>query len=95
MYEKGGIVYGKEQLTPRVESAQTTNDYKILLTFTNGEQRIFDATPLLTMKVFKPLQQKSFFASVKVVFGTLQWPQNIDYCPDCLYNESAPAFSKQ
>ena len=78
-------------LGPRVTAVTPTEDYKLLLTFTNGEQRIFDFTPLLGMAVFKPLSNKSFFLSVKVAYGTVIWPQDIDYCPDTLYSESVPA----
>jgi len=75
-------------LGPRVTTVIPTDDYKLLLTFTNGERRIFDAKPLLDMAVFKPLLNKSFFQSVKVAYGTVIWPQDIDYCPDTLYSES-------
>lgn len=77
-------------LGPRVKEATPTEDYKLLLTFTNGEHRIFDARPLLDMSVFKPLANKQFFQSVKVAYGTVIWPQDIDYCPDTLYSESLP-----
>ena len=77
-------------LGPRVTSVTPTDDYKLLLTFTNGEQRVFDAKPLLQDTVFKPLENISFFKSVKVAYGTLLWPQDIDYCPDTLYMQSVP-----
>ena len=77
-------------LGPRVTIATPIDDYKLLLTFTNGERRIFDAKPLLEMSIFKPLANKSFFQSVKVAYGSVMWPQDIDYCPDTLYVESIP-----
>lgn len=77
-------------LGPRVKEVTPTEDYKLLLTFSNGERRIFDAKPLLDMSVFKPLSNKQFFQSVKVAYGTVIWPQDIDYCPDTLYSESLP-----
>jgi hypothetical protein len=66
-------------------------DHKLDLTFDNGERRIFDAEPLLGMKVFKPLENTGFFNSVKVAYGTVVWPDGIDYCPDTLYAESVSA----
>lgn len=78
-------------LGPRVTEAIPVDDYKLLLTFTNGEQRIFDAKPLLEIAMFRPLVNKSFFRSVKVAYGSIIWPQDIDYCPDTLYMESIPA----
>lgn len=77
-------------LGPRVKEVTPTEDYKLLLTFSNGEHRIFDAKPLLGMSVFKPLVNKQFFQSVKAAYGTVTWPQDIDYCPDTLYSESLP-----
>lgn len=80
----------KAPLGPRVRDVTPMENYKLLLTFTNGERRIFDAKPLLAMSVFKPLCNIQFFQSVKVSYGTVSWPQDIDYCPDTLYSESDP-----
>ena len=77
-------------LGPRVLAVTPMEDYKLLLTFTNGERRVFDVNPLLEISVFKPLVNKGLFQSVKVAYGTIIWPQNIDYCPDTLYSESVP-----
>jgi hypothetical protein len=77
-------------LGPRVTSVTPTDDYKLYLTFSNGERRVFDATALLRFPVFKPLENKQFFKSVRVEYGTVAWPQDIDYCPDTLYRESLP-----
>lgn len=77
-------------LGPRVWEVTAMEDYKLLLTFSNGERRIFDAKPLLAMPIFKPLVNKQFFQSVKAAYGTVIWPQDIDYCPDTLYSESCP-----
>lgn len=73
-----------------VTSVTPTDDYKLLLVFDNGEQRIFDATPLLSRKVFSPLREKAFFKRVHVADGTIVWPEDIDYCPDTLYMQSVP-----
>jgi len=79
-----------DTLGPRVVAVMPTDDYKLHLTFTNGEQRIFDVRPLLEMDVFKALINKSLFQMVKVAYGSVLWPQDIDYCPDTLYAESVP-----
>lgn len=77
-------------LGPRVTSVIPNDSYELLITFNNGEQRKFDATPLLDVNVFEPLKNLSFFKTVKVEFGTVVWPQDIDYCPDTLYAQSVP-----
>ena len=77
-------------LGPRVTDVIPNDNYELLLTFDNGERRRFDASQLLSMKVFAPLKNIAFFKTVKVEFGTVVWPQDIDYCPDTLYAQSIP-----
>jgi len=77
-------------LGPRVTAVIPTDNYILHLTFTTGELRMFDVKPLLEMAAFEPLANKSFFQSVTVAYGSVQWPQDIDYCPDTLYKESVP-----
>ena len=81
------IIFG-EPLGPRVASVEPMNNYILRLTFTNGEQRIFDVKPLLSIAAFKPLQNKQRFEAVKIAYGSVFWPDDIDYCPDTLYAES-------
>jgi len=77
-------------LGPRVDSVRPMDDYRLFIAFDNGEHRIFDAKPLLSDGVFSALQNKAFFEMVKVVRGSILWPNDIDYCPDTLYIESIP-----
>jgi hypothetical protein len=83
----GNFIYG-EPIGPRVTGVLPVDDYKLLLEFNNGEKRMFDAKPLLSIKTFHPLINKEFFLSVKAKYGTVIWSDDIDYCPDTLYNES-------
>ena len=83
------IIYG-EPIGPRISEVSPIEDFKLLLTFNNGECRVFDAKELFTFSVFKALQNKAFFEAVKVSSGTILWPNGIDYCPDTLYAESIP-----
>ena len=86
------ILYG-EPLGPRVVQVEPTNDHHLYITFTNGERRVFDATPLLALPAFKPLKNIEFFRRVRTGSGTILWPQDIDYCPDTLYEKSVPIES--
>jgi hypothetical protein len=83
------IIQG-DPLGPRVSAVQPIEDFKLLLTFNNGERRIFDAKPLFALNVFKPLRSKTFFELVKAAYGSILWPDDIDYCPGTLYAESCP-----
>ena len=87
------ILHGKP-LGPRVTSVTPLGDHKLLLTWTNGEKRIFEAHKLLCQSVFKPLKDESFFNNIKIINGTIAWENDIDYCPDTLYIDSIPFHNK-
>jgi len=65
-----------------------TPDFSLRLTFTNGERRLFDVRPYLGKGVFRQLQDYERFSQVRVVAGTVEWPGEIDLCPDTLYEKS-------
>lgn len=75
-------------MNPRVQDVQILGDYKLLLTFTNNEKKIFDIKPYLSYDVYKELRNSEIFNSVKTVDGTIQWTNEADFCPDTLYLES-------
>jgi len=62
--------------------------YKLLITFDNDEQRIFDVEPYLNDSFFAPLRNLATFRSVKVSPISLEWVGGIDLCPDELYYNS-------
>ena len=62
--------------------------YKLLITFDNNEQRIFDLEPYLNDSFFAPLRNPLIFNSVKVNHISVEWPGGIDMCPDELYYNS-------
>jgi hypothetical protein len=75
-------------MNPRISEVFPTNDYKLALLFTNGEQRFYDCSGLLNFGVFKELKEVSYFKQVKVLDGTVVWPHEQDICPDTLYLDS-------
>lgn len=77
-------------LGPRVTSVRAENNYTLIVTFNNDEVREFDAKPLLDVPAFGKLKNPGFFKNVRVAYGTVTWDDDIDYCPDCLYNDSVP-----
>ena len=72
-------------MNPRVKTVTPADDYKLLLTFTNGEHGIYDCPPLLDFGVFQELREESYFQQVAVVDDTVAWPHDQDICPDTLY----------
>lgn len=75
-------------MNPRVIKVSTTNNYQLNLLFSNGEQRVYDCSKLLGFGVFKELKNKHYFTQVRVVDGTVVWPNEQDICPDTLYLDS-------
>lgn len=82
------MIYGREQLLPRVVEVEVQPEYVLLLTFNNGEKKTFDVKPLLTQTVYTPLC--SIFDSARVEYGTVVWPGDIDISPDKLYLQGIP-----
>jgi len=72
-------------MNPRVKDVKPNSDYSLTLTFQNGEVKIFDVKPYLNIGIFKELQDKSLFNSVKPFLGSIQWQNGQDLCPDTLY----------
>ena len=75
-------------MNPRVKEVIPTDDYELILTFTNDEQKIYNCNHLLEFGVFKELQDIEYFKKVSVEYGTVTWPNEQDICPDTLYIDS-------
>lgn len=76
-------------MNPRIVEAIPISDYKLQLTFKNGERGIYDCSPLLDFGIFQELRNENYFKRVKVVHGTVAWPHEQDICPDTLYVDSS------
>ncbi|HHI92810.1 MAG TPA: DUF2442 domain-containing protein [Gammaproteobacteria bacterium] len=72
-------------MNPSVVSVEPRNDYKLIITFDNGEKRVFDATPFLDKGIFIELKDINYFRKVKVAFGSVEWPHEQDFSKDTLY----------
>jgi hypothetical protein len=77
-------------MNPYVKSVQAKDDYCLLLTFENGEKRMFDLKPYLNKGVFKRLQNSASFKTARVVSGSIEWQGEIDLSYDTLYLDSVP-----
>ena len=65
-------------------------DYTLLLTFADGEKKIYDARPLLKKPIYSQLNSLSFFLSAKAEYDTVVWNDDIDIAPEHLYECSKP-----
>ena len=89
MFILNGIVYASEKSENiQILSAKPLDDMMMLLTFSNGEQRLFDAT-ILTGSAFAPLIDEKIFKNCKVVDGIVTWmDEEIDCAPEYMYEHS-------
>jgi len=78
---------------PSAVSVQPLVDYQLLISFENGESKIFDMKPMLKEmqgKWYGELLDPNYFNTVRIGGGSVEWPDEQDVCPDCLYENSTP-----
>ena len=75
---------------PIVIDAKYVSDYKIKVTFDNGEQKIADFSKWLKGEVFEPLKDQNYFRKFFVDGWTISWSNGADVAPETLYLESVP-----
>ena len=73
-----------------VKKVVPLKEYKILLTFEKGTQKIFDMKPYLEYSMYKPLKDVSLFNAVSTNGQTAVWNDDIDIAPETLYEKSVP-----
>jgi hypothetical protein len=71
-----------------VKSAKPLEGYKLQIKFKNGEEKIFDLTPYLTVGKFAELRDIRLFSTVTVKFDSIEWANNLDIDPEFLYANS-------
>lgn len=72
----------------RTISAVPLDGFQVLVTFANGERRLFDLTPYLDHGVFRELRDPALFNSVRPAFDTIEWANGADIAPETLYQQS-------
>ena len=71
-----------------VKSAKPLEGYKLQIKFNNGEEKIFDMNPYLTLGKFAELRDVRLFNSVTVKFDSIEWANHLDIDPEFLYEHS-------
>ncbi len=71
-----------------VVSVKPMPNFQIDLQYKNGERRLFDVRPLLAMKPWNRIARPEIFSLVRVEYGTVVWPGEIDIAPETLYDDS-------
>ncbi len=71
-----------------IVSVQLLDGYRLRLRFEDNAEGVVDISRLVRFEgVFAPLQQRDYFARVRVnpELGTICWPNDADLDPDVLY----------
>lgn len=95
MYIIDDVCYAGEA-TPDIKEKEATvlRGGMLLLTFSTGEQRLFDTT-LLTGAAFEPLKDEKTLADFTIFHGVMTWMNGeIDIAPETMYAESYPYTSR-
>lgn len=79
-----------KMLEPTPKDVIAIDDYKLIITFNNGEKRIYDMKENLKFKFYEKLKNKEVFKNVKIDGINIQWITGEDIAPEELYYGSIP-----
>ena len=72
-----------------VQDVKPLDDGMMLVTFSSGEKRLYDATQLLAFPAFQPLKDEAVFRNPTVEYGVVTWNNGeIDLAPETMYENS-------
>ena len=71
-----------------VVNVEPLDDYCLSLEFENHEKKVFDVKPILGLGLFSQLRDPELFKTVRVVYDSIQWANQLDLDPECLYRSS-------
>ena len=90
MFVVDGIAYaGQPAQDITVTHVKPLADFCMLVTFSTGETRLFDATVLMKSAAFAPLRSTAVFSSPSIDEGVCTWNDGgIDVAPEFMYEHS-------
>ena len=68
-----------------VSKAVYLDNYRIALTFNNGESKIVNLQNELNGTVYAPLRELEYFKNFEIKYNTIEWANGADYAPEYLY----------
>jgi hypothetical protein len=70
----------------KVKNFSIVDDFKLKVSFNNGETRIVDLSNDLSGEVFEPLKDKNFFKKAYLTeWSVIEWPNGADFAPEYLF----------
>ena len=90
MFIKDGIAYANVPNDEiKIINVKVVGELSLLVTFSSGEERIFDMAYLMKYPIYKKLEDYELFKTVYVENGVLVWNNGeIDIAPEEVYKES-------
>ncbi len=73
------------EVSPNVSSVIIHKNYTLIITFDNGEVKIFDMKPYLKYEVFEELKNIEKFKKIHIDFGTVCWENGEGLSNDTFY----------
>ena len=77
-------------LQPKVNKVTPLSDYKLLVEYATGEQKIFDVKPYISGDWYGQLANMDIFKTVRPCGTTVEWEDGQDIAPHELYDMSVP-----
>ncbi|MBC8059338.1 MAG: DUF2442 domain-containing protein [Clostridiaceae bacterium] len=74
--------------SPNIKMAEILENYKLLVTFINGETKVFDMKSYLKYPVFRSLNEDIEFKKFSIVDGTIEWECGVELSSDTFYLNS-------
>ena len=72
-------------MIPHVVEVRPLPQNELWLKFDTGEAKIFRATPYLETGRYRLLKDSSLWTQASVAYGTVEWPNGLDFDPEDLY----------
>lgn len=79
---------GVYMLQPKLIRVTPKDNYRLLLVYETGEQKLFDVKPYITGEWYGELKDLNNFNSVRVANHTVEWNGGQDISPHELYEDS-------
>jgi len=83
------MIHGRYELEIKVKAIKVYENWTMLVTFENDEQRIFDLEDVLDMSAFQELEDIEKFKTAYVRNGVVTWlGGKVDLAPQTMYHMS-------
>jgi len=74
----------------QVKEVEARDDYTLVLTFEDGQRKLFDVKPYLDRGIFRELRDLAMFKTARVCFSSVAWANEADFDPEALYELGLP-----